>query len=234
MKILSIGNSFSQDSQRYLYGIAHAAGEDIYNVNLYIGGCSLERHCECIDTLEKSYTYFVRGADSGKKMNIRDALLREDWDVITLQEASKRSVNYENFEPYLTRLIGYVKRLCPRAKIALHKTWGYKNGTERIAALGYETHTDMYRAIDKAYAHAIEVHTPDIFLNVGEKIEKLVSEGYDMHRDDIHLSYTLGRYTAALIWFKTLFGRSVIGNKFRSFDLPFDEELVKLAQNIVG
>jgi hypothetical protein len=44
MKILSIGNSFSQDAQRYISKIAAARGEELYTKNLHIGGCSLERH----------------------------------------------------------------------------------------------------------------------------------------------------------------------------------------------
>ena len=44
MKLLSIGNSFSQDAQRYLHRIAAAAGESLKCVNLYIGGCSLRTH----------------------------------------------------------------------------------------------------------------------------------------------------------------------------------------------
>ncbi|MBQ7726439.1 MAG: DUF4886 domain-containing protein, partial [Clostridia bacterium] len=43
MKVLSIGNSFSQDAQRYLHGIARADHTEMRAVNLYIGGCSLER-----------------------------------------------------------------------------------------------------------------------------------------------------------------------------------------------
>ena len=37
MKILSIGNSFSQDAQRYLHALAKADGENFKTVNLYIG-----------------------------------------------------------------------------------------------------------------------------------------------------------------------------------------------------
>ena len=44
MDILAIGNSFSTDATRYLYGIARAAGDNLQVTNLYIGGCSLEQH----------------------------------------------------------------------------------------------------------------------------------------------------------------------------------------------
>lgn len=48
MKILSIGNSFSQDAQRYLHRLAKHEGVQLKTVNLYIGGCSLQRHYENI------------------------------------------------------------------------------------------------------------------------------------------------------------------------------------------
>ena len=44
LKILSIGNSFSDDAQRYLYQIARAGHQEMKVVNAYIGGCSLHRH----------------------------------------------------------------------------------------------------------------------------------------------------------------------------------------------
>lgn len=40
MKVLAIGNSFSNDAMRYLHGIAKADGVDMKTVNLFIGGWS--------------------------------------------------------------------------------------------------------------------------------------------------------------------------------------------------
>ena len=42
IKILSIGNSFSQDAQHFLHDLSMHGEEEIYSVNLFIGGCSLE------------------------------------------------------------------------------------------------------------------------------------------------------------------------------------------------
>ena len=44
MKILSIGNGFSQDAQKYLHALARHNGVRAKAVNLYIGGCSLRTH----------------------------------------------------------------------------------------------------------------------------------------------------------------------------------------------
>ena len=51
MNILAIGNSFSQDATTYLHQVAKADGEDITVINLYIGGCSLYKHCSHSSTL---------------------------------------------------------------------------------------------------------------------------------------------------------------------------------------
>ena len=55
MKILSIGNSFSQDAHRWLHSLAAAGNDNIDTYNLYIGGCTLERHWECIQNNLNDY-----------------------------------------------------------------------------------------------------------------------------------------------------------------------------------
>ena len=45
LRILAIGNSFSQDAvEQNLHEIAKADGQELIIGNMYIGGCSLERH----------------------------------------------------------------------------------------------------------------------------------------------------------------------------------------------
>lgn len=48
IKILAIGNSFSQDATQFIHDIAKADGVDTKVVNLYIGGCSLQRHSNLV------------------------------------------------------------------------------------------------------------------------------------------------------------------------------------------
>ena len=58
MKILAIGNSFSEDSTRYLQQIAASAGEELFVRNLYIGGCSLNQHWSNMQSGAAAYTYY--------------------------------------------------------------------------------------------------------------------------------------------------------------------------------
>ena len=55
MKLLSIGNSFSQDAQEWLHKIAVANGVELETTNLMIGGCSLETHWNNMNSGEAAY-----------------------------------------------------------------------------------------------------------------------------------------------------------------------------------
>ena len=57
IRLLSVGNSFSQDAHRCLHDIAAAAGVEVECVNLYIGGCSLEQHWQNVQSGEPAYEY---------------------------------------------------------------------------------------------------------------------------------------------------------------------------------
>ena len=61
IKILTIGNSFSEDATRYIHQIAESAGEECLVVNLYIGGCPLWYHADNIVTNKQEYRYERNG-----------------------------------------------------------------------------------------------------------------------------------------------------------------------------
>ena len=93
LRILAVGNSFSDDGTEYIPGLLEAAG--IHNViiaRLYIGGCSLERHCREYEEGTKDYVYY-KSTDNkwvtvSKNATILDGLKDEPWDIITVQEVS--------------------------------------------------------------------------------------------------------------------------------------------------
>jgi hypothetical protein len=138
MKILAIGNSFSQDATTYIEDIANSMGiEDITAANLYIPGCPLTKHAENLKTDELEYEYQLRGKGI-YKTSIHAALASDDWDVITMQQVSGDSGLYDTFHPYIDELYAEVKRLCPNAKILLHRTWAYeeRSGHNRFIDYG--------------------------------------------------------------------------------------------------
>ena len=85
MKILSIGNSFSQDSQKWLHSIAATDDLELDTFNLFIGGCSLETHWENIESNASAYSFEGNNGVFIKNISIEDALNEYDYDIITIQ-----------------------------------------------------------------------------------------------------------------------------------------------------
>ncbi len=79
MKVLSIGNSFSEGASRYLHGVAKADGTNMKVVNLYIGGCPLSVHYTNMLENSKSYALQFNGEPTGFCVSIKEAILSEAW-----------------------------------------------------------------------------------------------------------------------------------------------------------
>jgi len=232
MKVLSIGNSYSQDAQRYLHRLSVAAGEPISTVNLYIGGCSLERHDQNLQSGEKAYLYIYNGEETGMSVSLQDALEHCEYDVVTLQQASHYSTDYSTYQPYLDRLFAYVKEKQPNAKILIHETWAYEDGCQRMTdKLGYNSAERMYSELHEAYAMAAQ-HLGVEIIPGGTALQIAVRNGLTpIHRDTFHASKTYGRYLLAATWFMKLTGKHLDGVKLPCFDSdePIDDELYRLA-----
>ena len=55
LKVLAIGNSFSEDATSYIKQIALADNVDLRVANAFIGGCSFERHADNIKNKTTDY-----------------------------------------------------------------------------------------------------------------------------------------------------------------------------------
>ena len=220
MKILSIGNSFSQDAQRYLHRLAKADGSAIKAVNLYIGGCSLYRHYINMLDDNAAYDFEFNGEKTGIKVSIRQALVSDSWDYITLQQVSHQSARPESYSPYIEALADYVRKYCPHAKILMHETWAYEDGSVKLEGLGdFATAEDMLSAIVDSYKLAAEKIGAAGIIPSGECMMAAVKAGIGkIHRDSYHASLGAGRYLLALCWYKWLTGRDISANGFNELD----------------
>lgn len=213
MKILAIGNSFSQDSSRYLHNVAESAGVDLTVVNLYIGGCSLEMHAQNINGDIAAYDYELNGSEALKKISIKDALLSDEWDVVTLQQASHYSGIPDTYEPFGSVVIDQIKKYAPNAKIYFHMTWAYEKDSNHPLFTLYLGQSGMYDRILGASQGFAKTHGIG-FIPVGKVIQALRAippfdypEGISLCRDGFHLSLTYGRYAAAATWMEVLCGK---------------------------
>ncbi len=232
MKVLAIGNSFSNDAMRYLRDIAKADGENIKAVNLFIGGCPLSRHYANMHNDSADYDFEYNGERTGIKVSIRQALQSDIWDVVTLQQVSGQSVDYETYQPYLNSLAGYVHIHAPKAKIMLHQTWAYEQGSARLTEeLGYKSQGDMFTDLKAAYEQAAKAIGGAEIIPCGEAFQKLIDENTSrLHRDTFHASLGLGRLALGYVWYEMLTGRSCIGNSFNDTDEPVMCREMEIAQ----
>ena len=107
--ILAIGNSFSEDATRYLHQMAEAVGIETKVVNLFIGGCPLERHWQNIETKEAAYQYQLNGKATERMISIDEALREEEWDYIVTQQASHDSWWMDTYEPFLGLILEHIR-----------------------------------------------------------------------------------------------------------------------------
>ena len=237
MKVLSIGNSFSQDAHRYLHSIAKNNGVDLQTVNLYIGGCSLRTHYLNVLGDKQAYDLEFNGASTGVKVSIRQVLESVEWDVITLQQVSNLSFKQESYSPYVQEVLSYVKKYCPNTKIYLHETWAYANGSEKLASTPYNNATDMFNDVKKTYLAMANQLGINAIIPSGSAMITALSLGIQkIHRDGFHASFGIGRYLLGLTWYKTLTGNSIDNDSFCDFDeevSDFERKIAIQAVNLV-
>lgn len=225
IKILAIGNSFSQDAlETYLYELAKAENIKVVIGNLYIGGASLDLHWN--NAKENKATYQYRKIDvNGSKTNtpetsITSAIADEEWDYISFQQVSSSSGLIDSYVDPLPLLFDDVKQKATNldVKYILHQTWAYaKNSTHSGFAHYDDDQMTMYNAIVDAVWRAKDLVPIDIVVPAGTAIQNGRTSiiGDNFCRDGYHLDVNIGRYTAACTWFETIFNVDVIGNSFK-------------------
>lgn len=233
MKILCIGNSFSQDAARYLSPAAKNQGIDIFVENLYIGGCSLERHYNNMLKSEQAYEKEINGESTREFVSLNEELQNKNWDVVTIQQASHFSYNYETYEPYATELVRFIRKNQPTAKVFIHFTWAYEDNSQRLFENGFSTRKEMFEKVKESYHMAFKACGADGIIPSGQVFENLAEKGLKCHRDTFHATLGAGRYALALTWIKSLTGADISANTFNETDEPLsEEEIIKIKEAV--
>lgn len=226
MKILFIGNSFSQDANRYLYSLCEAGGHgEVELLNMYIGGCSFEMHAERIRENKADYMVEYNGRDYFHTLysTLDNALKFREWDYVSIQQVSGDSGFYETYHPYCDELVAHIRKICPGAEILLHRTWGYEHGSNHFAFVRYEcSPTLMCERIGEAYGRLKKDVGARAIIPVGEVIEALRAlpefdirvGGASLHRDGFHLGEGYGRFAAAAVWYQAMGIGEIAENPF--------------------
>jgi len=235
IKVLAIGNSFSVDAmEQELHSVFEGCGDQILIGNLYIGGCSIETHVMNMRGDLPNYSYRrislegERTVREGAKLS--EAIKDEQWDVVTVQQASHFSGQPETYV-LLPELVAWIHENAPQAKIYFHETWAYSPTSSHGGFVNYgRDQMTMFNAILAAVKPAVEDNNLDAVIPSGTAIQnaRTTSLGDDLTRDGFHLDYRIGRYIASCTWYEVLTGRSVTRCKYVPKDVKKAE--AKLAQ----
>lgn len=248
MKVLCIGNSFSIDAvEQNFVQLADERGIKLTVGNLYIPGCSLEQHATNIRRDSAAYSYRLMqkrvGADGSVEfardvtegVSILQALQSDEWDVVTMQQASHFSGQWFTYEPWLSELIDSVKlHISPKTKIYWYMTWAYQQDAKHPAFIpNYNRDQSyMYDEILGCNRQVLKSHHFDGFIPGGIAIQdaRRTKLGDTMCRDGFHLSYTYGRYMMACLWLEVLTGKSCVGCEYMAEGM--NKEQRKIVQQV--
>lgn len=233
IKVLAIGNSFSEDAvEQNLYELALAQGDTLIIGNAFIPGCTIDHHWDNSQTGKAEYSYRkVTDGISTKtdKVSLKDIILDENWEVISLQQQSGNSGIPESYGN-LGLLKNYVAETAANknAEIIWHATWAYANNYKSSNFNPYNNdQKQMFEAICNTIAQelpkvGIEQYIPNnLTIQNARKIL-----GDILNRDGFHLSYTIGRYAAACTWCEFLTGKNIIGNAYYPETISDSEALI--------
>ncbi len=251
LKVLMIGNSFSVCNIRQMPQIAGSMRLKLNIASLYIGGCSLERHWTNVvkGAADKTFTpYLVTWNYSSLKdqskvpffnilstrlnhrkhneyyANVPEMLAADDWDIVTIQQASHFSWDLKTYHPFGDNLITEIRRRAPRAKIMVQETWSYPPWDKRLKKFGFNQ-ADMYKKLHAAYAAFAAKHQVEL-IPVGTAAEFCPDRNRLFTKPDFHFNRE-GEYLQGLVWTAKLFGVDVTGCTYRPdwLDAPRAREL---------
>lgn len=234
VRILAIGNSFSEDAvEQHLHDIAAADGVEVIIGNMYIGGCSLQKHLNNARKNKPAYKYRKIGLD-GKKVETKEftleaALADEQWDYVSLQQKSGLSGKYDTWEESLPQLVEYVKARVPKkARLMIHQTWAYDKTSQHKDFKNYDhDQMKMYNAIVDAVVRSSKLTKIRMVIPSGTAVQNARTTilGDRMTRDGYHLHRTYGRYVAACTWYEKIFRKNVVGNSYLPDGMTEEERL---------
>ena len=242
MKVLDIGNSYTQDAQTYLPRIIAASGIDT-DFSLYRAfrpSASFKTWVDCWNDSDNEYYSIdfcagtsldgISGSGSASDGALfRKALQSVKWDIILIHQVSTYSNDYSLWEGdgaggYLQELIRIIRVTNPQATIGYLMTHSYRGtywaNSEGSSYLRWRNIADATKQLKLEY-------DIDFIIPYGTAVQNLrassLNDGYEFSEDGTHMGAGLGDYVAGCCYFESLlaprYGVSIWGNTFRLTDL---------------
>ncbi len=158
IKLLNVGNSFSWSLSPYLVRMTeHEGKHKLVHCHCSMGGCELRRHWKYVENFEtkgiRDYTWATNADGTPELISLQEALKKDAWDVISVQQASHESWRPDTYQPYGAKLVEYIHQYAPQARIIVQQTWAYRTDDSRLGENGdwHMTQQEMYERLTDAY-----------------------------------------------------------------------------------
>ncbi len=164
VRLMTIGNSFSQDATFYLNDLAEADGNVLVLKTANVGGSPMQLHWDKAQLHEREPNnpaglYSSAKTAEGETIpgrGLKEILSDGPHDFVTIQQASIKSHDLQHYRPYAAKLCDYVKQHAPDAELLLHETWAYRVDDPRFSVKEPKegepkTQREMYDMLSNAY-----------------------------------------------------------------------------------
>ena len=230
IRVLAIGNSFSNDAFHYAEQIAAEFGYKTEFLSLYQSGCYISKHLDNYNNKTAAYTIYRNGVQVRGSVTMNQILDECDYDYITIQQGSARSNKwsyyYSESNPYIVDLYNILKAEQPNAEFLIHQTWGYSPAEAQ--ANGHTGSLDHFTAIEDCYNKAAELLDLPIAKS-GKAVQLAKDYGYladgraDLgvenaaYSDEYCHLTDKGDFIAGCVLVESIFGVDVRAKDFTSF-----------------
>lgn len=240
LRILDIGNSYTNDGTAYLKHIVKAAGINTNKICFYTltrGSASFKNWYDCYYGYDYSKYYLVKEF-GGLTMPVKtgeytngdpsgfQTVLSSKWDLIIVHQVSNYANEYSNWNKmsdagYLYRYTMMLRTLQPDAAFGFLLVHSYMDNYKSNAeGSSLKRWGNIVKATDEML---VDYPIYQLVVPYGSAIENLRSSSlnneYDLTRDGTHLGYGLARYAAACAYYQSIFyprtGVSIYGNTWR-------------------
>lgn len=217
LRILAIGNSFTENMTLHLPRlIADAGADSVVVAYAAFAGASLEYQMRHLTSADATHIWAV---STGGRPFVVDSVRRSlpfcvdyaDWDIIVIQQKSTLSGLWNSVAPYLAPTVRLLKTGHPRARIAWQMTWAFASHFDK------QKEFDLYggsrelmeQAIEGVVANVASSGCVDLIIHSGRAVavarrEGVDASGFELSRDGRHLDEGAGCYIAACCAYERL------------------------------
>lgn len=222
MRILGIGNSFTQDLMHDVPVLLEGDTALVELAFLQKSSGTIEDHLSNLQSNQREYLYYHYNNHSQNwdtlTTCINDVLRNRSWDYIILHQASFHAGVFSTVKNSLPELSDYLLEVQPHAKLVWQLTWAYAQNARfnEFSIYDYSQSQMLYQIVDVA---AQILHDPLLYhinsiIPSGIVIQRLRQSrledaNTDLCLDGRHIDQNIGRYALACTFYQMLLSEAL-------------------------